>query len=215
MSGETQHERSPLDPKEIQLLETLSSFDQAQQELLEACTDFAQQPSETNKLNVGNHGSLVLRTFNKSVETILANVSGEGEQIDAISQLIVQGDERRVNFLKELTGCDEYSVVTAIGEDDEPSEMSELLREMWVEAPSKEIFIEAVLAGFGNCLNGDINHFASDILSNYEVVPAEEEKASETSPSRAKQLGGHALEVGKISAGVVIGTWLARRLKII
>jgi hypothetical protein len=188
------------------------SYDQAQLSYLRACQEFYVKPSQEAASAVTLTAKVVTSCFGLSVkELMLGGTEGEA-RITAVGNFILGEDAKRVDFFRNLTNTEDTEVFMYVNSHKEG--FLKTLDALILQTDGIDQFKEAISGRFASMLSIDASTMAAYRAT---VVPQEIPEKATNIPERSKRnrfraLGHHALEVTKISAGVVIGVWAMRRI---
>lgn len=196
----------PIQPDELPELNlAVDTFDEARLAFGDACVRYAGEPSPDNQMSLGLCGSLLAKTFKSSIEAIAATELDPSTRIMLIKELITDEDAVRNELFAQLAPCPGFGPIT------NPEQTLADLQEMAIEADDDQEFLDEVLGQFTDNLQQEVDHFAEHVLEAEEFDTSLYSRKG----AIAREVGKHALDVGKLGAGIVLGAWLARRLKLI
>lgn len=192
----------------------IARFDQARHEFNAAAEAYGSDPSASNQSTLGLCGSLVVRSFRQSAGAILKAETDWSARASILCNLLLQEDEDRVNVFRKFIPCPDFETLRESGADSEDEDTLESrIRDLAIDADGEE-FAQEIVEAFSTAVQEDLNHFVGHVQEMHQETtpnPLLVEKAPK--PSLLRTIGEHALDIGKIGAGVFIGILAAKQLR--
>src|SRR4051794_11454092 len=79
-----------------ELVTHIAVFDQSRQQFLAAVTQYDKKPCDTTQANLGLCGSLLLKQFDITLVSVMANEPDPNAQVNMIATLMLQEDDERI-----------------------------------------------------------------------------------------------------------------------
>lgn len=206
----------PLTPEDLpDFVRAVDVFDQARTAFSDACEEFASQPSDEAQSNVGLYGSLLVRSFRTSLDAISRAELDINARFTAITQLLVFEDAKRNELFGRLTACPDFKPYDESDKDG----MVEAMKEAALDVETEGELLDSFQESYADVFQQELDHFANHILAKPGKEQAAPGSQPETGPGSGqsrkmaigREIGKHALDIAKISAGVALGIWLSRR----
>lgn len=179
-----------LSPEMVQIMKGLDQITDARENIVLSSLRFRDLPTDKNLEKINNDGSYWMKTI-----LVFAVELIEKENVDAptiIANRFIEEDMFRVDFLNDITGTANF----------EPCELSFdlLIAHFSPDEPEEILDLEEVEVFFLNSARNDFDIFVDTIKDGRKRKYME----------KAMQSGKVALDIGKIAAGVWLGTQLAK-----
>lgn len=209
-------------------VEALSYFDTAFGALLDSCAEYAVEPTEQNRTNIGLNSSVTFDTLVTTLEEMMATDGNLQERVTGVARVILGADTAYISLFKRLGIRDQFFYLAS--NDKKTRRYIKRMYEMALESETTEVFLDWTTDSFREDLQANLNHFM--FLCQKKSVQLETEEQNNTRPSATvdsdsvaktaediiddqqrmtKTAGKHVLDVVKLSAGVALGIWLGRR----
>lgn len=150
-------------PEQLTLHERYDALDNANEGFLDACGDYAAEPSEGTTAAVSAHGTAMMTELRNAITTI--NETFGPNNLPAIHGLLVKHDEQCVEGFRDLTNKDGLFPV-------KPEFIENLLQSYAEKSDTLEEFTDSVVGYFGRALMGDINIFMKKANEKYQQLMA-------------------------------------------
>ncbi|HVX23769.1 MAG TPA: hypothetical protein VG992_00250 [Candidatus Saccharimonadales bacterium] len=193
-----------LDGEETTLLNVVETFDQAKNAFYQACSQYAEKPSDQHRADVSECATTMAHTFKNSIRQISKDEPNTETGVRTALSLIYDEDESRALIFRKLTKCEDFESFQSVEGENKDGEPSESLLDMYLEMASEmnspEEIYDAIVDGFMLYLQEEVNHFAA------HIIPQEEKPAEVPQPiSMRREL----LDVAKLAVGVASGVFIA------
>lgn len=146
-------------PEQTKLNERYDALDNANECFLDACGDYAAEPTEGTTAAVSAHGTALVTEMRNAI-TAINEILGP-KNLAAIHGLLIEQDAHCLEGFIDLTNSDGLFPV-------KPEFIENLLQDYAEKSDTLEEFTESVVGYFGRALQGDVNIFMKKAHEKYQ-----------------------------------------------
>lgn len=208
---------SPLELAEL-------DFDLAHEGFLAACERYTAEPTVANAEAITESTAPLIWSFDESVKAILAAVPHWSDRAVKIAALIIRDDRDRTSKFNALTDSRNFHEVT----ESFPQLAQQIYEDIGLVLDDDQLARNKIVEIFGAIQQTDLDTLESLVpvteteYCDSDLSQLDEDAAYEavldglvakafSKPDLKRAIARHALDVGKIAAGVAIGLWLTKR----